>query len=98
MSEMYAKSSSIEAPVAAKNPVKLEKHGDVRTDDYYWLKERENEEVISHLEAENSYREEVMSHLVKYQQKQLRNKGTIYRRNFWSRCNRQTEHSLVEAT
>jgi oligopeptidase B len=50
------------APVAARQPVELEKHGDVRVDEYYWLRERENPEVIAYLEAENSYREKLMAH------------------------------------
>ena len=28
----------IKAPVAEKQPTKLEKHGDVRTDDYFWMR------------------------------------------------------------
>ncbi|MFV2072384.1 MAG: S9 family peptidase [Thermoanaerobaculales bacterium] len=47
-------------PVAKKFPRSLEMHGDVRVDDYYWLRERENPEVISYLEAENAYSEAVM--------------------------------------
>jgi oligopeptidase B len=43
-------------------PHKLEKHGDVRTDNYYWLKERENPEVVAYLTAENDYLEGVMKH------------------------------------
>src|SRR5690606_284078 len=46
---------NIPAPVAAKKPVRLEKHGDVRTDDYYWMRERENPEVVEHLKRENDY-------------------------------------------
>lgn len=42
---------------------KLEKHGDVRIDDYYWLRERDNPEVIEYLEAENERTREGMSHL-----------------------------------
>lgn len=42
-------------PMAAKKPTRLEKHGDVRIDNYYWLNDRENPEVIAYLEAENSY-------------------------------------------
>ncbi|HMB94014.1 MAG TPA: S9 family peptidase, partial [Rhodothermales bacterium] len=34
-----------------------------RTDDYYWLRERENPEVIAYLEAENAYTEAEMAHL-----------------------------------
>ncbi|MCP4310217.1 MAG: S9 family peptidase [Bacteroidetes bacterium] len=50
----------MEAPVAAKKAKKLTIHGDTRVDDYYWLRERENPEVIAYLEAENTYREGVM--------------------------------------
>ncbi len=42
-------------PIAEKRPVTLEQHGDSRIDDYYWLRERENPEVIGYLEAENAY-------------------------------------------
>ena len=43
------------APVAASRPVELTRHGDVRVDPYYWLRERENPEVIAYLEAENAH-------------------------------------------
>ncbi|THD67815.1 S9 family peptidase [Robertkochia marina] len=45
----------LNAPVAAKKPKKLEIHDDVRIDEYYWLRERENEEVIDYLKSENDY-------------------------------------------
>ena len=44
-----------EPPVAAVKPYKLEKHGHTRVDNYYWLRERENPEVIAYLEAENKF-------------------------------------------
>ena len=44
-----------EPPIAVKRPHNLEIHGDVRVDDYYWLRDRENPEVIAYLEAENEY-------------------------------------------
>jgi oligopeptidase B len=43
-------------------PHRFEEHGNVRTDPYYWLKERSNPEVISYLEAENAYTKAVMAH------------------------------------
>ena len=43
------------APSAEKRPVKLELHGDTRIDDYFWLRDRENPEVIAYLTAENAY-------------------------------------------
>ncbi len=53
---------SLKLPVAKKKPHRLEKHGDVRIDDYFWLNERENPEVLSYLEAENAYTESVLQH------------------------------------
>jgi oligopeptidase B len=44
-------------------PKKLEIHGDVRTDDYYWLNDRENPDVIAYLTAENEYTEGQMAHV-----------------------------------
>ena len=40
-------------PVAKKIPVQLEKHGDIRTDDYFWMKERDAPEVLDYLNQEN---------------------------------------------
>ena len=42
-------------PVAPKRPHRLETHGDVRIDDYYWLRDRSDPEVLAYLEAENEY-------------------------------------------
>ena len=47
-------------PVVEVVPHDLEAHGDVRVDNYYWLRERENPAVISYLEAENAYMDAVM--------------------------------------
>lgn len=56
-----SKEEAAPAPDAEKRPVTLELHGDSRVDDYYWLRERENPEVISYLEAENAYTEQALS-------------------------------------
>ncbi len=50
----------MKAPVAEKKAKELTIHGDTRVDNYYWLRERENPEVIAYLEAENAYREKQM--------------------------------------
>ncbi|MBC2840678.1 S9 family peptidase [Robiginitalea sp. SC105] len=55
-------------PIAAKKPRILAFHGDERTDEYYWLRERENPEVIRYLEAENSYYREMTSHTKEFQE------------------------------
>jgi len=57
-----AQQAEITPPVAKVVPHQLEMHGHVRTDNYYWLRERENPEVIAYLEAENAYTEAMMAH------------------------------------
>jgi len=49
------KKQIMQAPKAKKIPKVLEKHGDKRIDNYYWLRERENPEVIQYLKDENAY-------------------------------------------
>ncbi|HET9804300.1 MAG TPA: S9 family peptidase [Candidatus Acidoferrum sp.] len=48
------------APVAKKTRTETTLHGDTRVDDYAWLREKENPEVISYLEAENAYTDAVL--------------------------------------
>lgn len=67
-SVMYQKMDLV-APVANKVPKDLTIHGDTRTDNYYWLNERENPEVISYLNSENTYKDEMMSHTKDFQDK-----------------------------
>ena len=45
----------MKTPKAPKKAKKLEKHGDIRIDHYYWLNERDNPQVIKYLEDENAY-------------------------------------------
>jgi oligopeptidase B len=56
-----AQQTEVTPPVAKVVPHQLEMHGHVRTDNYYWLRERENPEVIAYLEAENEYTEAMMA-------------------------------------
>lgn len=42
-------------PAAKPVPHKTELHGDVRVDDYFWLKDKKDPEVIKYLDAENAY-------------------------------------------
>ena len=50
-------------PVAKKVKHEMELFGDVRIDNYYWLRDdsRSNPEVLSYLQAENAYTDFVMS-------------------------------------
>ena len=56
-----------EPPVAKVAPTELSNHDHIRTDDYYWLKERENPEVVAYLEAENEYTDALMAHTAELQ-------------------------------
>lgn len=49
------------APLAQKKPFPMTIHNHTRIDDYYWLNNRENPEVIDYLNAENNYTEKVMA-------------------------------------
>ena len=62
-------SEEVEQPMAKRIPKKLVKHGHLRTDDYYWLHERENPEVLAHLEAESQYTASMMAHTEGLQEK-----------------------------
>ena len=39
--------------------MRLEAHGDLRVDDWYWLNDRDDPEVLAHLRAENAYAEAI---------------------------------------
>lgn len=47
-------------PVAERRPTELEKHGDVRNDDWYWLRDREDPAVIELLNQENEFTAQIM--------------------------------------
>jgi oligopeptidase B len=49
-------------PDAAQHPTTDTRHGDVRVDEYSWLREKENPQVIEYLEAENTYAKSMMAH------------------------------------
>lgn len=53
-----------QAPVAKKVPHSMTTHGDTRIDDYYWMRddERQDPEILQHLEQENQYAETVLKH------------------------------------
>ncbi|PKB00323.1 oligopeptidase B [Flavobacteriaceae bacterium MAR_2009_75] len=61
--------TQVVAPIAKKIPHKLEKHGDIRIDPYYWLNDRENQEVVEYLEAENDFYNKSTEHTKEFQKK-----------------------------
>ena len=54
-------------PVAKIIPKKLEKFGNVRIDNYFWLNDRKNPEVIDYLNKENAYYEKMTAHTKVFQ-------------------------------
>jgi len=49
-------------PDAEKIPKELEKHGDIRIDNYYWMNERDAPNVLNYLKKENAYYEDKTAH------------------------------------
>jgi len=56
-------------PVADKEPKELTTNGHTRIDNYYWLKDRDNQKVIDYLNAENTYTAAVMKDTEELQEK-----------------------------
>ena len=57
----------VQPPKAAIIPHTMEIHGHVRTDNYYWLNDRENPKVIEYLNEENEYYQQSTAHTVAFQ-------------------------------
>ncbi len=56
-------------PVARREPVEHVLHCDRRVDHYAWLRNKENPEVISYLEAENAYTDAILKPTEPFQEK-----------------------------
>ncbi|MDQ1397786.1 MAG: oligopeptidase, partial [Acidimicrobiaceae bacterium] len=56
-------------PAAPRRPTVLTAHGDQRIDDWYWLRDRDDPEVIGYLEAENDFTREALAHTEPLQEK-----------------------------
>ncbi|MBD81362.1 MAG: oligopeptidase B [Crocinitomicaceae bacterium] len=55
------------SPIAKKIRKELSIHNDIRFDDYYWLNDRENQDVIDYLNEENEYVSNVLEPLKDFQ-------------------------------
>ncbi len=55
-------------PAAQVETTVHENHGDRRTDEYYWLRDREDPRVIAYLEAENAYLAGALAHTEQLQE------------------------------
>ena len=49
-------------PIAPKRPKEITQHGQARLDNYFWMRYREDPEVLKYLHAEQDYLEEIMQH------------------------------------
>jgi len=56
----FAQSNALRAPMTEKKTKTTKIHDDTMIDEYFWLREKSNPQVIAHLEAENAYSEAVM--------------------------------------
>lgn len=65
--EKKEKLADLTPPKAKKIAKELTIHNHTRTDQYYWLNERENPEVINYLEKENEYYQEFMKPYQKFE-------------------------------
>ncbi|HEV7525518.1 MAG TPA: S9 family peptidase [Acidimicrobiia bacterium] len=63
MSGSAASPDRITPPVARRIPHVLREHGDERADDWYWLRNRDDAEVVAYLEAENAYADAMLAPL-----------------------------------
>ncbi|TXE11700.1 S9 family peptidase [Seonamhaeicola algicola] len=59
--------NTITPPKAKKKPEQLQAHNDIRIDNYFWLNNREDQEVIDYLEAENQYTKGILKHTEAFQ-------------------------------
>ena len=60
--------ATLTLPVAKTDPKVDTVHGEARVDNYFWLREKSNPEVIAYLEAENKYTEAMMQHTEDFQE------------------------------
>ena len=63
------RSSAPQPPIARRQPVEHVIHGDRRVDDYAWLRDKHNPEVIAHLNAENAYTDAILRDTAPFQEK-----------------------------
>ncbi len=64
---MINKIKDFKYPIVKKEPKQLVAHNDIRIDNYYWLNDKKNPEVIKYLEDENAYTKNVMAHTEPFQ-------------------------------
>lgn len=61
MTQAQTQSNPIVPPVAAIKPKEITTNGHTRVDNYYWLNQPEDKEVLDYLNAENAYLDQVLA-------------------------------------
>lgn len=85
--------SEMTPPVAKKVPSERTHHGDTFVDPYEWMRDKDNPDVIAHIEAENAYTQARTAHLdglrddifneIKTRTKESDMSVPVRRGNFW---------------
>jgi len=68
-SRLAAQAPPMLPPVATAKPKVDTLHGEIRTDNYFWIRDKSNPDVIAYLNAENAYTEARMQHTEALQKK-----------------------------
>jgi len=56
-------------PIAPRQPKEIIQHGQTRVDNYFWMRYKEDPEVLKYLHAEQDYLEEITGHTQSFQAK-----------------------------
>src|SRR5258705_8695050 len=60
--KVSGESGSLKAPMAKKEAKEFKEHGNTRVDDYFWMNNPNDSNVINHLKDENAYVAAFMKH------------------------------------
>ncbi len=71
----------MKTPKAPKYDTILEKFGDQRLDSYYWLKDKDNPEVIKYLNSENRYTNAVLKNTQAFQKELFKEMKARYKKD-----------------
>ncbi len=69
LAQSNSDANSPQPPMTEKKTKTTKIHDDTMIDDYFWLREKTNPEVVAHLEAENAYAEAMMKPTLALQDK-----------------------------
>ena len=67
--KIAAMAGNLKPPVAKKEPKEFKEHGNTRIDDYFWMNNPKDSNVINHLKDENAYSEAYLEHTEALQNK-----------------------------